>query len=168
MSVTIPKNYRRAASRDTTPSLPNSQHSEVCQTASWPTAQADVIQSSRDSETTVPGKVKQVIACCRRHIERFASTPRSNSYAEGESADSSSCFELRRPKSNGLPMQLPSQTQPRSIRTSRPRPLNLQMTRQQSYQFYMDEDIRPFITTPSCVEEDISPKLMTIVTPPSQ
>jgi len=169
MNTGIPEIRRRAASRDTTPSLPVSQSSDVGGTntpklATWTNSS----QSSGDRETTATGKVKQVIACCRRHIERFAGAPRSAVYADGESVNSSSCFELRRPKSHSLPMHLPSQTQPRRTRTSRPRPLNMEMIRQKSHQFYMDEDNHPFITTPSCMEEENSPKLTTFLTPPSR
>jgi hypothetical protein len=169
MDTGVPQIRRRAASQDTTPSLPVSQSSDVghaprLKLATW----TDLRQSSRDSETTAPGKVRQVIACCRRHIERFAGAPRSAVHADEQSVNSSSCFELRRPKSYSLPMHLPSQTQPRRTRTNRPRPLNMEITRQQSYQFYMDEDNHPFITTPSCIEEDNSPKLTAFVTPPSR
>ncbi|KAF1927546.1 uncharacterized protein M421DRAFT_421388 [Didymella exigua CBS 183.55] len=152
MNIAIPSIRKRAASRDTTPSLPSSQSSN----------------SSHGSETTALERVKQVILCCKRHIERFASAPRSAVYEDEESVDSSSCFELRRPKSNSLPTQLPSQTHPRRAHASRPIPLNVAVMRQQSYQFYMDDDNHPFITTPSCMEGDSSQKSTTFITPTSR
>jgi hypothetical protein len=134
------------------------------QLATW----SDSLQSSRDSEATAPGRIKQVIACCRRHIERFAGAPRSAMYADEENVESTSCFELRRPKTNSLPIQVLPQTYRKRTRTSRPAPLDMAMTRQQSYQYYMDEDNNPFITTPSCIEDENNLNLMNFITPPSR
>lgn len=114
-------------------------------------------QNSHDNEDPMVGKVKQVIACCRRHIERFT---RTEVYEESDGVNSSSCFELRRPKSNTLA----SDQHPMRTRPARPAPLEL---RQASYQFYMDEDNQPFITTPSNMEESNSPRLISFVTEPS-
>ncbi|XPS78963.1 hypothetical protein M3J09_010959 [Ascochyta lentis] len=147
MNVHVPETRRRAASRDSTPSSPTSQTSN----------------SSDDANNPTKGKIKQVIACCRRQIERFASAPRSDEHEENDDEDISLCFELRRFRSNGSQ----SQAHPRRTRMPRPSPLTLVYSRQESYQFYMDEDNCPFITTPSCMGMENSPKFTTFLTPPS-
>ncbi|KAF3009949.1 hypothetical protein E8E13_011137 [Curvularia kusanoi] len=118
------------------------------------TASSPSSNNSHDNEDPVAGKVKQVIACCRRHIERFT---RIEVYEESDGVNSSSCFELRRPKSNTLAQE----THAVRTRPARPAPLEL---RQASYQFYMDEDNHPFITTPSYMEEGNSPRLIAFCT----
>ncbi|KAH6625369.1 hypothetical protein C7974DRAFT_395969 [Boeremia exigua] len=132
MTSTIFEKRGRAASRDMTSSPPSLRSSN----------------SSHNSEAT-RRRVKHVIDCCRRRIERFTNASRSEVYGDGESVDSSSCFELRRPKLYSLP----SQTYPRRAPTSRPRPLCTINSKQASYLFYMDADNRPFITTPPYLDE---------------
>ena len=165
MTSNIQETRRRAASRDITPSLPSSHTSSVRRIRFLMiTLLLNFLsQSSYDSDNPATGKVKQVIECCRRRIERFTGVPRSDVYANLQSQDSSSCFERRRPKSNSSPPH----THPRRTRTSLTPPVNLAYSQQESYELYMDQGFHPFITTPSCLEQDSSPKPISYFTPPS-
>lgn len=144
------------ASRDTA-SHPLSSHSSlVCYTSIQEICSRlmKYSKNAHDGEYRAQTRVKQVIACCMRQLERFAGAPRPGVYEDGEPADSSSCFELRRQRSNTLPLE-PSA---RRTRKDRPAPFISQCSSSTSYQFYMDEEIHPFITTPKCIEEGSSPK----------
>jgi len=166
MSTFTSESHRREASRDTASQSSSSQSSDVSYTSIWEICirLTECSKNAQDAVYRAQGKVKKVIACCRRRLERFTAAPRSEVYEDGESVNSSSCFELRRQRSNNFPFQ----PHPRRTRTTRPATLNLTNSSGGSYQFYMDEDNNPFITTPSCVEESGSPKYTFIFTPPSQ
>ncbi|KAJ4993287.1 hypothetical protein SVAN01_01262 [Stagonosporopsis vannaccii] len=131
-----------------------SRNREASQDTASHSSSSHSLDTAPDAEILSRSSVKQVLACCRRHLERFTGAARSGVYEDGESVDSSSCFELRRQRSNTFPLQ----PNARRTRTDRPAPLNLTYSSNASYRFYMDEDIHPFITTPSCMEESNSPK----------
>jgi hypothetical protein len=106
-------------------------------------------QIYRDSEDSEPSRANRIIAYCRRQFERFAHV---EVYEDGGDADARTCFELRRLKSNSLPLET------HLLRTLPTRP-NVLDKGQASYQCHMNEDCHPFITTPSSLEEG-NPRLI--------